>query len=240
MRCGLFGKLQGKRDFVTLSVPRGFLRVWEPWLEQGLIESRRQMGPAEWREAFAEAPTWRFWLGEGICGKIVLGAMMPSLDACGRMFPLTLIGVAESTETILPPVVDPHWVWFERADAALAAARNRDTPFDATQKALADLSRLPVVGDQAASAGPDPLPAPQWALQQMFARLAEPAANGPLASTTFFWTIGSPSYEPAALRSKSLPAPIDFSRLLTQQFPPAPEPSPDLEPSHEARAPEIR
>ena len=33
MRCGLFGKLGSKRDFIALATPRKFLEVWEAWMQ---------------------------------------------------------------------------------------------------------------------------------------------------------------------------------------------------------------
>ena len=33
MRCGLFGKLGAKRDFIALATPRSFLEAWEPWVQ---------------------------------------------------------------------------------------------------------------------------------------------------------------------------------------------------------------
>ncbi|MHC2697315.1 type VI secretion system ImpM family protein [Bradyrhizobium liaoningense] len=79
MRCGLFGKIGAKRDFIAIATPRSFLEAWEPWVQSALSASRHQLGPG-WQQAFLTAPVWRFWLGAAICGTTVAGAMMPSLD----------------------------------------------------------------------------------------------------------------------------------------------------------------
>ncbi len=50
MRCGLYGKLPCKRDFVALAAPRAFLSVWVPWLQGGVSASRAQLGDG-WRDA---------------------------------------------------------------------------------------------------------------------------------------------------------------------------------------------
>src|SRR5580704_4058250 len=92
MRCGLFGKIQSKRDFIAVGTPRMFLAVWEPWIQSAISASRRQLG-REWQPAFLTAPVWRFWLGADVCGRTVLGATMASMDGLGRYFPLTLIAV---------------------------------------------------------------------------------------------------------------------------------------------------
>jgi type VI secretion system protein ImpM len=64
MRCGVYGKLPAKRDFVAVAAPREFLGIWEPWLQGGVAASRLKLG-AEWQTVFLRAPIWRFWLGAG-------------------------------------------------------------------------------------------------------------------------------------------------------------------------------
>jgi type VI secretion system protein ImpM len=225
MRCGLFGKLPAKRDFVTLSVPRGFLRVWEPWLEQGLIESRRQIGLDGWLHVFTAAPIWRFWLGEDVCGKTVIGAMMPSVDACGRMFPLTLIGVAEAGDKIAAPVIDPLWAWFARAEAVLTRTLDQAECFEATREALLGLACLSHGKDLPERGSEDSLAAALEKLEKIFARLKEEPWSSPCASTSYFWTAGGAAYAPRVLRHNRMPAPIHFSGFLAERFALQPEPA---------------
>src|SRR5919106_784057 len=113
MRCGLYGKLPAKRDFVAVSTPRGFLDAWEPWMQGGISASRQDLGEG-WQEAFLRAPIWRFWLGADLCGTTVLGAFMSSLDGVGRYYPLTLLTWAEEGEAIAPPDLDPQETWFAK------------------------------------------------------------------------------------------------------------------------------
>ena len=65
MRCGLFGKLPAKRDFIALFAPRDFLDVWEPWMQSSISASREKLLDG-WQQAFLTAPIWRFWLGAEI------------------------------------------------------------------------------------------------------------------------------------------------------------------------------
>ena len=95
MRCGLFGKLGAKRDFIALATPRSFLEAWEPWMQACLSASRHHLGEG-WQQAFLTAPVWRFWLGAEICGTTVMGAVMPSLDGVGRYYPLALHAMADA------------------------------------------------------------------------------------------------------------------------------------------------
>jgi len=77
MRCGLFGKLSVKRDFIALATPRRFLEVWEPWVQACIAASQHQLGP-EWQNAFLTAPLWRFWLGADLSGATALCVFMPA------------------------------------------------------------------------------------------------------------------------------------------------------------------
>jgi type VI secretion system ImpM family protein len=55
MRCGLFGKLPAKRDFIAVSAPRSLLDVWEPWMQSGLSASRELL-KGNWQQAYLSAP----------------------------------------------------------------------------------------------------------------------------------------------------------------------------------------
>src|SRR5262245_46086044 len=114
MASGLFGKLPAKRDFVSFAAPRAFLDRWEPWLQGSVATSRQHLGEA-WAEAFRNAPIWRFWLGSAICGVPVIGAFMPSIDAVGRYFPLTVFSI-EDASSCPPPELEMQTQWFEQAE----------------------------------------------------------------------------------------------------------------------------
>jgi type VI secretion system protein ImpM len=222
MRCGLFGKLPAKRDFVAVASPRAFLRLFEPWLERGLAESRKSLPPDEWGPAFLSAPVWRFWLSEDMCHKPVLGAFAPSMDACGRLFPLTVFAVAEARESIAPPRLDPHGEWFERAEAFLAACADPHAAFDTIPPALESLAALrdPAVLDR-----DDAHLADDEALRAQVARLvAERAANG-LASRTFWWTFETDRPEPLVHIEAEMPDPIAFTQMLTARHVPCAQPA---------------
>lgn len=87
---GFFGKLPSRGDFVRAGLPRSFVQPWDDWLQQAIAGSRAILGE-RWRTAWMEAPIWRFALPAGQCGPdAVRGLWLPSVDAAGRYFPLTL------------------------------------------------------------------------------------------------------------------------------------------------------
>lgn len=94
INAGLFGKLPARGDFVRENLPRDFTDAWDGWWQRGLADTQRMAGDA-WRDAWLEAPVWRFILPPGLCGRRgVIGLWMPSVDKAGRFFPLTIAATA--------------------------------------------------------------------------------------------------------------------------------------------------
>jgi type VI secretion system protein ImpM len=87
---GWYGKIPGAGDFIARRVPAAFSEPWDRWLQQAIEGSRRRLG-AHWRDSFLSMPAWRFALGPGVVGANAwAGLMVPSVDAVGRTFPLTV------------------------------------------------------------------------------------------------------------------------------------------------------
>ena len=134
-RCGLYGKLPTKRDFIAIQAPREFLAVWEPWMQGGLSASRHALGDS-WQQTFLTAPIWRFWLGAELCGRTVLGAFMSSLDGVGRYFPLTLLAFPDEGAAIPPPEFDAQDGWFAVAEEFLLSTLEDATTFETVTAGL--------------------------------------------------------------------------------------------------------
>lgn len=221
MQYGLFGKLPARRDFISQAVPRTFLRLWEPWLEQGIVEGRNRLGASEWEAAFRAAPIWRFWLGADLCGTAILGAFMPSMDAVGRYFPLTLIGFQED-KPVVSPNNDPQHALFEKIEMVLLSALEPGTTFEKLLVELDDLNHsgpFDETGVSTAAAeikfGTQLEDRPPLSLVELFAvrRLAYQDCG--IAAATFWWTAGGAHFKPVGLMRRHLPETGLFTGMLT-------------------------
>jgi type VI secretion system protein ImpM len=224
MRCGLYGKLPAKRDFVALGAPREFLRIWEPWLQSAVSASRLGLGEG-WQAAFLRAPIWRFWLGPHLCGTTVAGAFMPSVDGVGRYFPLTVFACAEEGTAIAPPSLDTQEAWYQAIERLLLFALDEEARFEAIAATL-DASAPPAVvntdirldGAIQAADGSVIVPVGPAALRETLVA-ARPEDHGYLrAQATFWWTAGGESFRPLAVVGPRMPDPELFAGMLTGSF----------------------
>jgi type VI secretion system protein ImpM len=220
MRCGLFGKLGAKRDYIALATPRAFLEAWEPWLQSSLSASRHQMGEP-WQREFLTAPVWRFWLGADICGTTVAGAIMPSLDGIGRYYPLTLHAIADPGVPILPPDADAQDEWFGMAEEFLLATLIGNASFEDIAVALDHLAVPRTRPSAAAEPGivsvADDMTG-MLAIGTDFATTCSAlrvASPGLYAAASFWWTAGGGDFPPMTLSCRGLPDPYRYSVLLT-------------------------
>jgi type VI secretion system protein ImpM len=224
VRCGLYGKLPAKRDFVAISAPREFLDVWEPWLQSGVSASKLQLGP-NWKQAYLRAPIWRFWLGADLCGFTVAGAFMPSVDGIGRYFPLTVLAAADGSGAIPPPETDPQYGWFERIEAFLLRALDEGSGFDAFTNELAELPPPSVEKAVAPAQGiarisPDAIVAltETTPLPEALALAREMVGARAYALTSFWWTVGGEGIRPVVIVSAKMPDAQIFVQMLTGVF----------------------
>ncbi|MBR0800709.1 type VI secretion system-associated protein TagF [Bradyrhizobium jicamae] len=220
MRCGLFGKLSAKRDFIALATPRAFLEIWEPWLQSCLSASQHQLG-TNWQSAYLSAPLWRFWLGADISGETTLGAFMPSVDGIGRYYPLTLMAVADPSFSIPPPDLNAQDSWFSTCEEFLLSTLDHEKSFE---QITATLDSLAVPHMEATASGTgDVLRISDTTIGSFTAGTSFRDAlakvrqknHGALAAASFWWTDGGGDFPPMALACRGLLDPFGYSAMLT-------------------------
>jgi type VI secretion system protein ImpM len=226
MRCGLFGKLTAKRDFIALYAPRTFLNAWEPWMQSSISASRDTLGSG-WQSAFLSAPIWRFWLGSEICGATVAGAFMPSLDGVGRYYPLTLFAYSEPGMAIPPPDIDAQNAWYHAVEDYLLTTLDKAVTFEQTSGALDQLpppagltAAVPQDNLDAVADGTMAARATDSTLQELFVALRVANFASIYAAASFWWTIGGGDYQPLALCCRKMPDPFLFAGMLTGHLEP--------------------
>ncbi len=214
---GVFGKLPARADFLSRGLPASFADPWHAWLVRGLAAARQELAE-RFEPAYMAAPVWRFVLPPGACGPVAAaGVVLPSVDAVGRLFPLTLAAISPSLGPPLALAAAPHW--FEALEEAGRDALARDPEVEAW------LARLAGIPPPTADAAPTrrcehvPLPegsaAPNAAVQPALAGLGAERA-------VLFWCEGSPFVGACALVAPELPDGVCFARLLSDPAPPPP------------------
>jgi hypothetical protein len=91
MKCGIYGKLPSKRDFVVHNMPRPFLNMWENWLQSAVAASHNQLGDS-WHEAFLSALEEH---GDEIVFQFSLGAEPLPFETVSRLSQATIAQLAE-------------------------------------------------------------------------------------------------------------------------------------------------
>lgn len=224
MRCGLYGKLPSKRDFVSIATPRHFLQIWEPWIADCLAQSRDALGDANWDRVFSEAPIWRFVLGTDLDGGGGFGVLMPSMDAIGRYFPLTLVAQAEPGGALPKPDIEHGQTWFAAAEDFLMSLLDAGTARTAIDTGLKSLSACDMQPPRDGSATAAEASVGFIGLYDADA-IGRPLEDfftdddgGATADESFWWTLGNENYKPRAFVQRSLPGPLQFTAMLTEEF----------------------
>jgi type VI secretion system protein ImpM len=187
-RAGLFGKLPARGDFVRENLPRDFTDAWDAWWQRGLADTQQRYGE-DWRDAWLEAPVWRFVLPPGLCGAGgVLGLWMPSVDKAGRYSPLTIAATASADWAPLVPAMSG---FLDEADEA-----GRDALAD-------DLSPAELL----------------QRIQEGFnASEATDAAPVVAAGQAAWWTEGGPRVGGRSATGTALPEGADFAALIDDRW----------------------
>ena len=222
MKCGIFGKLPAKRDFVAHNLPRQFLSFWETWLQSAVSASHTQLGD-QWHEAFLSAPIWRFWIGARICGTSAAGALMPSVDRVGRYFPLSVCACAPEGARIDPPVVDPMEEWFLPVEDALLRAL--DESFTGEAGDLVEGLDFPPLAaglapesDRASIVSGNLLVWSGSDCRETLRMIRIEDIDTLYATRSYWWTNGGRTHPSQIVIAANMPDPFHFSAFLTGKF----------------------
>ena len=223
-RPGYFGKMPARGDFLSGGLPRDFTDPWDDWIQTSLGQSRQQLGE-QWLDVYLTSPLWCFALGPSQCGSLGwAGVLMPSVDAVGRYFPLTIAAPLDIGSNLLS-LPEGAADWFAAAEVLARSSLDDGFDLDDFERQLAALG-LPmsrpapqaVEGDGASAA---PL-GNAWRYgmpQASQARLDCPAllheAMGRLMySYSLWWSGGSTRMAPSYLFCQGLPPPQGYAAML--------------------------
>jgi type VI secretion system protein ImpM len=119
---GWYGKIPAAGDFIARRVPAAFSEAWDRWLQRAIAGSRERMAE-DWRDAFLSMPVWRFVLSPAMLnGNAWAGVMVPSVDAVGRYFPLTVASALPSASLDLVGTLLAARPWFQDIEAIALSA----------------------------------------------------------------------------------------------------------------------
>lgn len=181
MVTGWFGKLPGSGDFAQRRLDPDFTQHWDHWLQDGMAELRQRH--ADWLTHYLQAPVWQFMLGQDVLAERAwLGVLMPSVDAVGRYFPMTVVTPIEAG-------CSPQWAawWWQRVGHSLLAALEQEDDVTRFEARLAQNLSAPA---------PDSAAWPEL-------------PTAPLRDESVWWTMGHDA-APQVLRLAGLPGAARF------------------------------
>lgn len=213
---GFHGKLPAKGDFVTRRLPRGFVEVWDAWLQDVIADSRSLMGDA-WLDAYLTSPVWRFVLGPGACSdQTFAGVMMPSVDRVGRYFPLSILApLADGSGPVESAAAAASW--FAAAETLARSALADEFDFDRFDAAVAALGAPAAVGAAAAASTDGGFRidiADADSLDAVCRGLAGRWLSATYPRYSLWWTAGSEQMSPSFIACPGLPGADRFGAFL--------------------------
>ena len=184
-RCGWTGKLPSGGDFLSRRVDPAFAAAWESWLLAMLAGSRERLRE-RWQESFLSAPAWRFVLSPGVVSPGAwCGVMVPSVDAVGRYYPLTLVCGLEAGASLDPEAaLEGMANWFAMAEMLATEALSPSIDIGAFDDSVAALPLPHFQIDRAAPCAARSKPCSAWSSEA-----------SEVAAGMFFTEEGLPSVE---------------------------------------------
>ncbi|MBY6047909.1 type VI secretion system-associated protein TagF [Vannielia litorea] len=220
MPLGLFGKLPAKGDFITRAMPPEVLSFWEGWLEKVMSGAKHHLA-GEWGQVYEASPVWRFWIGPGVFGHAMAGALTASVDRVGRQFPLTLVLSGMGPQHPVPPLSDPMEDWYGMLERALLAAKSAhfDGDVDGFLAALPEPNAAPcALGEDRRNAF---FAYGEHGLGQMLADVRDHDHQLAAFERSYWWTGGNDYVGPGMIALDGMPDAAGFMAMLRGFGPPA-------------------
>lgn len=218
MTAGFYGKMPCKGDFVGRGLPRTLLGVLDPWFQQGLAQSRQQLGE-RWLGYYLVSPVWYFYLAADVVAEQAwVGVFIPSVDKVGRHFPCWIMLPLDAELTDLT-AFEAQYPVLNRAADLLLDALEEDFDFERFCQQVAQLqavARVPGSGSGSVAATDLSLPIMEniyqaragWARMPLDQRVAAPC----------LWSSeGSETFAPQLRVTDGLPDPTLFGQFLTAE-----------------------
>jgi type VI secretion system protein ImpM len=229
MEIGFLGKIASYPDFIEYGVSTSFRERWSRWLDNGVAESRVQLGEA-WLDVYIISPVWRFALAPGTCGDDArVGLMMPSVDSVGRYFPLT-ITLSIPSAFNLPFALDTAGDWLRAAEfiaresldgkSSVASIRGAlealPQPYQLSEKTTA---RFPCtsLGSTGGNSWNLVVESPESDAVSS-ARLAGEVLTRYISQTSVWLSAGSDGVEPSLVVCDGLPQPSCFRAMMDGEW----------------------
>ncbi|HEX9396142.1 MAG TPA: type VI secretion system-associated protein TagF [Burkholderiales bacterium] len=213
---GWYGKIPATGDFVVRRLPEAFREAWDRWLQQSMDGGRERLG-TQWQANYLSMPPWRFLLSAGmLTPQAWTGVMVPSVDAVGRQFPLTIACALPAVRLDLPGCLESARRWF---DAIETIALDALAPRAEVKKIDAAVSACPFPADALRSREETPdatVPFRSARAQMLVASPAQAAGLVvQLAEPCAVWLNGaSELIAPCALLCENLPSAAQFCGMM--------------------------
>lgn len=225
---GYFGKMPARGDFLSHGLPREFIDAWDDWIQLALEHSHNQFSDG-WLDMYLTSPVWHFALAPAVCGNASwTGVLMPSVDAVGRYFPLTIAAPVDSG-TNITTVLSVAQPWLTKVEELARSCL--DDEFDLASFDQ-EIRALECPAGESSSTGPDAddpvgdrlLNAWRYGLTSPARLMSDcPALVRELMERLFFayslwWTAGSTRVSPTLLICQGLPPPEGYAAMLDGEW----------------------
>ena len=229
---GYFGKVPTHGDFVRRGLPKAFLDPWDDWLQTAIGSSKERLSES-WLDIYLTSPVWRFALSPGLCGEAVAaGVLMPSVDAVGRYYPMTIAGIFPGVDTPFH-VADASWL--TAAQEATLSCLEKDFSLEAFEARLDEIATGLDAGTAGAAETGGGLGVRPWSActnglawtidagsldrlgAEVYPALLHATAEGRLGAYSIWWSDGSDRVPPCLRLIGRLPSAEDFIGLLTNE-----------------------